>query len=108
MNGTIDGGATTVTIPAGAVESEPFTVVRTSGTTGAVTVGIGTLPGLPTNNGGYALVKSGKLPLQAREQDLGICGRTEQVHTAILERIDGISDCALVTNAHLGAIESAL
>ena len=108
MNGTIDGGATTVTIPTGSEESEPFTVIRTSGTTDDVTVDIGMLSGLPPDNDGYALVKFGNLPLQAREQDLGICGRTEQVRTAILERIDGISACALVTKAHLGAISGAL
>ena len=48
-------------------------------------------------------------PMQAQAQeDRGICGRTEQVRTAILERIDGISACALVTKAHLGAIEGTL
>ena len=63
-NGTIDGGATTLTIPAGSLESQPLTVTRTSGTTAAVTVDIGTLPGLPANHQGYALVKSADLPLE--------------------------------------------
>ena len=31
-NGTIGGGATTLTIPAGSLESQPLTVTRTSGT----------------------------------------------------------------------------
>ena len=35
----------------------------------------------------------------------GICGRTEQVVDAILDRIRGVSDCALVTEAHLAAID---
>ena len=47
-NGTITGGATTLTIPVGSVESETLTV---SGTTFAVTVNIGDLPGLPTDTG---------------------------------------------------------
>ena len=62
-NGTIDGGATTITIPAGSVESQPLTVVRTPGTTAAVTMDIGTLPRPPTNHSGYTLVKSADLPL---------------------------------------------
>ena len=63
VNGSISGGATTLTIPAGDVESAPLTVTRTLGTTGAVTVDIGTLPGLPTQHQGYELVKSSNLPL---------------------------------------------
>jgi len=34
----------------------------------------------------------------------GICGRTPQVQTAILEQIDGVSDCAAVTEEQLAAI----
>ncbi len=63
-NGSISGGATTITIARGSVESKPLTVTRTSGTTAAVTVNIGTLPGLPSNHFGYALVKSSDLPLE--------------------------------------------
>ena len=62
-NGSIDGTATTITIPIGSVESESLTVTRTTGTTAAVTVNIGTLPGLPSNHQGYALTKSSDLPL---------------------------------------------
>ena len=62
-NGTINGGATTITIPQGSEESEPLTVTPTPGTTDAVTVDIGTLPGLPTDHSGYVLVKSEDLPL---------------------------------------------
>ncbi|MDE3258594.1 MAG: fibronectin type III domain-containing protein [Gemmatimonadota bacterium] len=63
-SGSISGGATTITIPRGSVESQPLTVTRTSGTTAAVTVDIGTLPGLPNGHFGYALVKSSDLPLE--------------------------------------------
>ena len=63
-NGTIDGGATTITIPAGSVESAPLTVTRTSGTTAAVTVDIGTLSRSRVRGRGYALVKSADLPLE--------------------------------------------
>ena len=38
----------------------------------------------------------------------GICGRTEQVRTAILDKIPGVSDCADVTDAHLAAITGTL
>ena len=63
-NGGINGGATTITIPAGSVESTPLTVPRTSGTTAAVTVDIGALPRLPNGHIGYTLVKSVDLPLE--------------------------------------------
>ena len=63
VNGSISGGATTLTIPAGGVESQAHTVIRTPGTTAAVTLDIGTLPGLPTNHQGYQLRKSPNLPL---------------------------------------------
>ena len=71
-NGTITGGATTITIPKGSVESDTLTIIRIAGTTAAVTVDIGTLPGLPTNvdprdrplHQGYELVKSVDLPLE--------------------------------------------
>ena len=62
-NGSISGGATTLTIPQGAVESAALTVRRTLGTTSAVTVDIGTFPGLPAQHQGYELVKSTDLPL---------------------------------------------
>ena len=62
-NGSITGGASSVTILQGSVESETFTVTRTAGTTTDVTVDIGTLPSLPRNHYGYALVKSDDLPL---------------------------------------------
>ena len=38
----------------------------------------------------------------------GICDRTSQVQTAILSEIDGVSDCGLVTNAHLASITGPL
>ncbi len=34
----------------------------------------------------------------------GICDRTSQVQTAILDRIDGVSDCGLVTSTHLSSV----
>ena len=64
VDGTITGGANSVTIRAGRVESDVFTVTRTPGTTSTVTVDIGILPGLPANHIGYALVKSADLPLE--------------------------------------------
>ena len=68
-NGSIDGGATMLTIPAGTLESEILTVTSTFGTTFAVTVDIRTLPRLPTNHQGYALTKSNNLPLEVISAD---------------------------------------
>ena len=62
-NGSITGGATTLIISHGSVESDFLTVTATPGTTAAVTVDIRTLPSLPRNHYGYALVKSEDIPL---------------------------------------------
>ena len=65
-HGSIDDeGTPSITISTGRVESESLTVTRTPGTTDAVLVDIGTLPGLPNNalHLGYQLVKSADLPL---------------------------------------------
>ena len=66
-NGSINGGATTATIPAGSVESGTLTLIRTLGTKAPVTANIGALPGLPQRHRGYALVKSTNLPLEVIE-----------------------------------------
>ncbi|MDE0075100.1 MAG: leucine-rich repeat protein [Gammaproteobacteria bacterium] len=71
-NGNMDGG-NSVTIARGSVESRVVTVTRTAGTTGAVTVDLGALPGLPPGryaddrgayHRGYELARSADLPLQ--------------------------------------------
>ena len=63
-NGTLAGGAKTLTIPTGEVESLPFTVTRTTGTIDAVTVDLEVLPKLPTSHNGYAFAKGIELPLE--------------------------------------------
>ncbi len=63
-NGSISGEATSVTILTGSVESSPLSITRTSGTTAAVTVDIGTLPSIPSSHNGYILAKSADLPLE--------------------------------------------
>ena len=63
-NGSIEGGATSVRIPQGSVESNTLTVTRTPYTAAAVTVDIGTpLPSLPADHQGYAITKSSDLPV---------------------------------------------
>ena len=57
VNGTVNGGATTVEIPAGSVESEPLTVTRTPGASDPIAVDIVVLPGLPTGHYGYNLAE---------------------------------------------------
>ena len=64
VNGTISGEVNALTIPQGSVESGRLTVTRTSGTTAAVTVDIGVLPGLPANHQGYQLAKPASPPLE--------------------------------------------
>ena len=63
-NGSMSGDASSITISRGGVESTLLTVTRTAGTTAAVTMDIGTLPGIPPGHSGYTLVKSDALPLE--------------------------------------------
>ena len=132
-NGSISGGTTNITIPAGSVESDIFTVTRTPGTTAAVTVNIGTLPSLPNNISdtswakilelsetgtlsslpqvhiGYALVKSGDLPIVSTEPSgvlTPVSNRTPEVRDAIVDAVPGVDNAADVTAAHLAAITS--
>ena len=45
---------------------------------------------------------------QVSDPNAGICPRTEAVRDAILAKITGVTDCALVTDTHLAAITSTL
>ena len=60
VNGTLDGGATELSVAAGAVDGTAVTVTRTAGTTAAVTVDVDltTQPTLPLNHTGYEFAKS--------------------------------------------------
>ena len=60
--GTIEGGASTVTIPVGAVESAALRVERMTGTDEAVHVDIDALPTVPSLHDGYVLEKDETLP----------------------------------------------
>ena len=109
FNGTTSGGETTLTIPAGSVESQPLTVTRTAGTTFAVTGDIETVPRLPNSHSGYVLVKSPDLPLVFAEFGgtviTPVCDRTPQVREAIVGVLQletpSPSTCWEVTEAHL-------
>ncbi|MDE3259287.1 MAG: leucine-rich repeat protein [Gemmatimonadota bacterium] len=106
-NGSISGGATTLSMSTGSVESDTLTVTRTHGTTFAVTVNIGDLPGLPAKHRGYNLVKSADLPLIFSEFGgrISVCERTPRVRDAIVAMAP-VSACGAVTEGHLAAITS--
>ncbi len=58
-NGSIEGRVnTTITIPAGGIESEPLTVTRAAGVVEPMTLNIDTLPEVPRGHYGYDLVES--------------------------------------------------
>ncbi len=110
-NGSISGGATSLTIPKGSLQSEALTVTRAAGTTATVTVDIGNpLQGLPDRHSGYALVKSGTLPLTFVQLDRSVftpvSDRTPEVRDAIVKTVPGIDSATDVTAAHLAAITS--
>lgn len=62
---TVANGNTITNVPLtrGSIESDIFTVTRTQGTIGTVTVTIGTLPSIPSTHNGYELSRSSDLPL---------------------------------------------
>ena len=96
VNGSINGDATTITIPRGSVESAPFTVTRTPGTTAAVIVDIETLPNtsIPTNHSGYSFYRS-SFPLEMFSPLAGaptpVTERTPQVLDAIVAAVPEIN-----------------
>ena len=63
-NGNIIGSTEKMTIAAGSVESDPFTVTRIPGTSDSVTLDIKMLPSLPIFHLGYEVVTSEDLPLE--------------------------------------------
>ena len=62
--GTIEGGRDTITIPAGAVASEPVRFERVEGIEEAVRVDFGDFQYLPGRHIGYVLLKDESLPFQ--------------------------------------------
>ena len=107
-NGSISGSATSATITVGSVESGTLTVIRTPGTTAAVTVNIGTLSRRPSDHSGYYFVKPATLPLVFTElggaEFTPVSERTPQVRDAIVAAVPGINSATEVTVAHLMAI----
>ena len=63
-NGALGGGVSGLTISQGDTDSASVSVQRSPGTTAAVTVDIGKLPGPPEDDIGYELVRSDDLPLE--------------------------------------------
>ena len=61
--GVIEGSASSVTIPAGALVSTSLGVMRLEGIEEAVAVDIRELPGLPEDHEGYVLQADGSLPV---------------------------------------------
>lgn len=112
--GSIDGGAASVTIAAGALESSTLTVSRTAGATAKVTADIGALPNPPANHGGYVLAKSADLPLEVlAELAPGISVGDARVQEGSGKTVDfavslGHASSATVTVAYATADGSAV
>ena len=117
-NGSIDGGAATLTIPVGAVESGAVSVIRTPGGTAAVAADIGpSLPPPPPRHLGYTLARASGPPLEVLPElppalsvapPPGICARTEAVRDALVARIESARDCAQVTARQLAGLARPL
>ena len=92
-----------VTISKGSIESQPITVTQSG--TAPVIVSLGFAPVPPDDYIGLRTTVSASLVLFPAP---GICGRTPAVRTAISSAIDGVTDCALVTDTHLTEITGTL
>ena len=107
--GTVAGStAPTVTIPKGATAS-PAVTVDFAAAEGAVTVSFGSLPALTPYSGFPASGIEGLILVAGDTVGFspGICGRTEQVRTAIKAKL-GNKACSLVTDANLAGISGTL
>ena len=65
----VAGGATSIAIPAGAVQSVPLHVTRILAETDTATVDIASLPALPQHHRGYVLTSGASLPLEVSLPD---------------------------------------
>ena len=102
--GEIEGGASHIVIPAGAVESAALRAERVGSVTDAVSADIRALPDLPADHSGYALVKDESLPLRVVASSLATdatltglslsSGKLDPVFAA-----DSLSYTAYVANA---------
>ena len=106
-NGRISGNETSLTIPQGSVESETLSVTQIFESLTTVTAEIETLPSLPEDHSGYAVMKSSDLPLALFYSDRinPLSDRTPQVQAAIVVAA-GVGTPEEVTEAHLAAITS--
>ncbi len=105
-NGTLtDANGSAVTeamISSGSTESAAITVTQ-SGSQPVIVSLTGNPPAPPTAYEGLNTALGSSLVLFGK---VGICDRTSQVQSAILSEIDGVTDCALVTDEHLALISS--
>ncbi len=92
-NGSIDGGATGVTIPIGSTDSETITITRTPGTTENVIASIGTLPSIPNDSrdgrsehNGYAFTKGEAIDVFRTENSAPVFDDGLIVDLSIAER----------------------
>ena len=93
INGTISGGATSLTISQGSVESSSLTVTRNTGTTANVAVSIGNLPSIPSSTHyGYELTKGGTLNVISGDNFAPVFNESGTVTRSIFEGNDADRD----------------
>ncbi len=93
--GSIDGGASTLTIPQGSRESATVGVTRIAGGKAAVTVDLRPLPPAPGSDSGYALARSADLPLEVLAAVPDVIVRP----TALTVREGGTNGYSVVLNS---------
>ena len=84
-NGTISGGATSLTISKGSVESTSLTVTRNSGSTASVNASIGSLSSIPSTHDGYELTKGGTLNVISGDNIAPVFNESGTVTRTIVE-----------------------
>ena len=110
-DGALAGGVTTLTVAAGAVASTPVTVYRTAGTSGAVTVDLGTpLPAPPESHWGYVLTPAASgLPVTVPDPQIATVAPVEVAEntTAVLTLRASDAGGGTVTWSKTGGADAA-
>ena len=103
--------STTVTVEGGSLKSEAVSVGggdpgRVQVAAAQVTVSVESTDLIGTDYSNYfGLTREDVASITLTVQPPpGICGRTQEVQDAILDKITGVSDCADVTDTHLGTV----
>ena len=90
--------------------SQRTSIVSVVGASGSVVTirgeGVGSVTVVVTATDPAGLNATQNLDVTVTERPVGVCDRTAQVRDAVVNELDGVTDCALVTRSQLAEIDS--